>query len=178
MTFNRVSRAIRNLGPSQEGGRVTIPPRICVSFDLVADTARDCRLGTVGVSLSAIFWEVIGTAFLILALAVSSNIERTQLPLHHPELPDGLLGTFAKATTVRPDQLAKGDPPSIQAPSCRRLPSWRTARAQAPAPWDADISTTPRRPAGPSRRRAAPSLLPTLRDAPSWCSSGEVFGRR
>ena len=46
------------------------------SFDLVAE-ARDSRLNAVTVSLSAIFWEAIGFAVLIL-LFVSSNIERTR----------------------------------------------------------------------------------------------------
>lgn len=74
-TFVVVSRNVLTLEPSP-GRQVTIYGEILRSFDSVAE-ARDSRLAAVTVSLSAIFWQAIGFAVLIL-LFVSSNIEQTR----------------------------------------------------------------------------------------------------
>lgn len=73
--FGLVTRGVLALEPSQ-GRQVTIYAEILRSFDLVAE-ARDSRLNAITVSLSAVFWEAIGFAVLML-LFVSSNIERTR----------------------------------------------------------------------------------------------------
>jgi hypothetical protein len=73
--FAGVSRGVLALEPSQ-GRQVTIYAEILRSFDSVAE-ARDSRLNAVTVSLSAVFWEAIGFAVLML-LFVSSNIEQTR----------------------------------------------------------------------------------------------------
>ncbi|GEP57825.1 bestrophin-like domain [Reyranella soli] len=102
--FSRVSRGILALEPSQ-GRQVTIYAEILRSFDMVAET-RDSRLNAVGVSLSAIFWEVIGFAFLIL-LFVSSNIERTRFRSIILGCQMAVLGTFIGFVFVM-DQPFKG----------------------------------------------------------------------
>jgi len=73
--FSVVSRGVLALEPSQ-GRQVTIYAEILRSFDSLAE-ARDSRLNAVTVSLSAVFWEAIGFAVLML-LFVSSNIEQTR----------------------------------------------------------------------------------------------------
>jgi hypothetical protein len=73
--FGLVSRGVLALEPLP-GRQVTIYAEMLRSFDQVAE-ARDSRLNAVTVSLSAIFWEAIGFAVLLL-LFVSSNIERTR----------------------------------------------------------------------------------------------------
>lgn len=72
--FGLVTRGVLALEPSQ-GRQVTIYAEILRSFDSVAE-ARDSRLNAITVSLSAVFWEAIGFAVLMLLFA-SSNIERT-----------------------------------------------------------------------------------------------------
>lgn len=112
--FAAVSRGILALEPSQ-GRQVTIYAEILRSFDSVAET-RDSRLNAVGVSLSAIFWEVIGFAFLIL-LFVSSNIERTRFRSIILGCQMAVLGAFIGFVFVM-DQPFKGrsavDPGAVQ----------------------------------------------------------------
>jgi hypothetical protein len=73
--FIVVSRGIFALEPSQ-GRQTTIHAEILRSYDSVAE-ARDSRLNSASVSLSATFWQAILLAVLIL-LVVSSTIERTR----------------------------------------------------------------------------------------------------
>lgn len=89
--FTVVSRGVLALEPSQ-GRQVTIYAEILRSFDSLAE-ARDSRLAAETVSLSAIFWQAMGFAVLIL-LFVSSNIQQTRFRSIILGCQMAVLGTF------------------------------------------------------------------------------------
>lgn len=102
--FGLVSRGVLALEPLP-GRQVTIYAEMLRSFDQVAE-ARDSRLNAVTVSLSAIFWEAIGFAVLLL-LFVSSNIERTRFRAIILSCQMAVLGAFIGFVFVM-DQPFKG----------------------------------------------------------------------
>lgn len=102
--FIQMSRGILALEPSP-GRQTTLYAEILRSYDSVAE-ARDSRLNTVTISLSATFWQAILFAVLIL-LFVSSTIERNRFRSIIMGCQMAVLGTFIGFVFIL-DQPLKG----------------------------------------------------------------------